>query len=393
MALRSARTSKRADGGSRAPAGQQPHTRGRGAPAGPGDLPEPVSGAWLLRGKTGRLTAYAHTGDSLLWWTETAVGGPRWTGPGRLGLPSRGTVLSMAATQTTEGYVHLVALRRRPAPEGGTAPIDFVHAVQYQTGRALRDWQSIGSPYRDHAKAARMGAPSALTDAKGSLHVYVRNAEGRVSYRQQSPKGRFENWESARVEGVPVTGQVHTALRDDGVIEVYGPAAGRVLHWRRPTHDAAFARVEDEEPGAALQPGSLSSERTGPGRLTCYWRDGATTRVRAWRPGADPADLGGPGSGPLSVLRTPVDGVDCVILAGQGKDGRPALAAYPTEDEAAGLTWVPSGEPCRGTPALALDGEGRVALAAIGADGSLRVTRQKPEQGLALEAWATVGTL
>lgn len=362
----------------------------RGAPARPGDIPRPVGGSWLVRGKDGRLTAYAQTDDSAVRWTETSAGTPHWTGPDRLPVPSVGTVLSMALTRTGEGYVHLVAIRRRPAPDGGKPPIDLLHAIQYQTGRPLRDWQSIGSPYRDHTKAARMGPPSLLADTENSLHVYVQNAEGRISYRQQNPKGRFEGWERASVEGTPVTGQVHTALRDDGVIEILGPAAGRVLHWRREKNNAGFTRVEDQEPAVHVSPGTLSSHATGPGRITYFWRDGATTRVHAWRPGADPVDLGGPGTGALSVVRTPVDGVDCTILAGQGQDGRPVLAAYPTEDEEAGVTWVSSGEPCRGVPALALDGAGRVALGAIGEDGRLRVTRQKREEGLALEAWTGV---
>ncbi|MCF3961200.1 hypothetical protein [Streptomyces fuscigenes] len=392
MALRSVRMSKKADDRGRGPAAAEPapHPKGRGTPARPGAVPSPVSGSWLVRGKDGRLTAYAGTDDAAVRWTEPAVGAAQWAGPDRLPLPSQGTVLSMAATRTAEGYVHLVAIRSRPAPEAGKTLVDVLHAIQYQTGRPLRDWQTIGSPYKDHTKAARMGRPSLLADTVSSVHVYVQNAEGRVSYRQQNPKGRFEPWARASVEGTPVTGQVYAVPRDDGVIEVLGPAAGRVLYWRRAKNDADFTRVEDQEPSATVAPGTLSSETTAPGRLTYYWRDGATTRVHAWRPGSGPVDLDGPGTGPLSVLRTPVDGVDCTILAGRGQDGRPVLAAYPTEDEEAGLTWVSSGEPCRGVPALALDGEGRVALAAIGEDGRLRITRQKPEQGLALEAWTTV---
>ena len=70
--------------------------------------------------------------------------------------------------------------------------------------------------------------------------------------------------------------------------------------------------------------------------------------------------------------------------------GRPALAAYPTEDEALGATWTLTGDPCVGAPTLALDGRGRVVMAAFGTDGTLRVARQKPEPGLALEAWQRV---
>ncbi|MEU1157166.1 hypothetical protein ABZ369_29720, partial [Streptomyces sp. NPDC005918] len=66
------------------------------------------------------------------------------------------------------------------------------------------------------------------------------------------------------------------------------------------------------------------------------------------------------------------------------------VAAFPTEDEEAGLWWAETGEPCLGAPSLALDARGRVVMAAIGLDGTLRLARQKAEPGLALEAWAAV---
>ncbi|WP_234434170.1 hypothetical protein [Streptomyces sp. NRRL F-5126] len=385
MALRSARAGKTSEGPGRgAPApGSAAKKRGKAVPD--GAIARPTAGRWLLRGKDGRLTAYAQVDDAAVWWTETVAGGPYFTGPERL--PAGGTALSMTTAQSAEGYAYLTALRRRPATDGGEPLIDVVNAIQYQSGRPLRTWQSLVSPYRDHAKAARMGVPAALLDARSGLHVYIRTAEGRLAYRRQTPKGRFNNWERAGVEGTPIKGEAYAVLGDDGVIDVLGPAAGRVLHWRLRGHEGEIERVTELELDAAVAPGTLSSERTSPSHRTYFWRDAGSARVRAWRPGSDPADLGGPGSGPVSVLRTPVDGVDCTILAGRGQDGRPALAAYPTEDEEAGLTWVPSGEPCRGAPALALDGAGRVTLAAIGEDGSLRIARQKAESGLALEAW------
>jgi hypothetical protein len=101
--------------------------------------------------------------------------------------------------------------------------------------------------------------------------------------------------------------------------------------------------------------------------------------------------LGGePDKGPPAVLRTPIEGHDCTVLAYRGRDGRPAIAACPTEGEAEGLWWTPTGEPSIGAPALALDAEDRVVMAVIAADGTLRVARQKAEPGLALAAWTQV---
>ncbi|WP_240003169.1 hypothetical protein [Streptomyces cinnamoneus] len=42
----------------------------------------PTTG-WLLRGKDGRLTAYAPVSGGVVRWTETRPGGPEWTGPER----------------------------------------------------------------------------------------------------------------------------------------------------------------------------------------------------------------------------------------------------------------------------------------------------------------------
>ncbi|KND46290.1 hypothetical protein IQ64_02105 [Streptomyces stelliscabiei] len=51
------------------------------------------------------------------------------------------------------------------------------------------------------------------------------------------------------------------------------------------------------------------------------------------------------------------------------------LAACGTENERAGVEWVPTGERCVGAPALARDAHGRVVLGVIGADGTLRTSR------------------
>lgn len=392
MALRSVRTLKRAAGRDRGRTalGTVPKARDAAKPSPPGAVPKPVSGTWLVRGKDGRLTAYGQTANALVRWTENRAGSALWTGPERFPVPSRGTVLSLSAAQSSAGYVHLIAFRSRPAPNGGDKPIDYVHAIQFQTGRPLRDWQQRLTPYKDHSEGVRMGTPAVLVDTQHSVHWYVQNAAGRVAYRQQGPKGRFNRWERSDLLDTLVTGQVHATQRDDGVIEVLGPAADRIMYWQRENQNAPLVRMEDQEPAAEAAPGTLSSEQTGPGRVTFFWRDRTTSHVRAWRPGTDVRDLGGPGTGPVSVLRTPVDGVDCTILGGRGQDGRPVLAACPTEDEEAGLTWVSSGDPCRGTPALALDGTGRVVLAAIAEDGRLCLARQKAEAGLALEAWTAV---
>ncbi|MFD3923618.1 hypothetical protein [Streptomyces sp. NPDC058595] len=385
MALRSARTSKRSG---RTP-GEAPDTGGRPAESTPVPTVDdtlPATTGWLLRGKDGRLTAYAPTEDGVLRWTEERLGGPTWSGPELLPAPGLLPYLSIAGG--AQGYVHLVGLRRKPAA-GGQIRTDVVYAVQFQTGRPLRDWQALGTPYpKDLARGGLLGLPAAVIDPNGSLHLFARNAGRGLSARIQKPSGAWLTW--ADLKGSRMTGEAAAVVGEDGLIEVLGPTDDAVMRWRQPKV-AAKAERDLKSFAARVTPGTLTSERTGGDRLTHYWRDTDDRTVHAWRlESGETAPLGGPGTGPIALLRTPVDGHDCTILAQRGLDGRPALAAYPTEDESAGVTWTPTGEECVGAPALALDGRGRVVMAVIAKDGGLRISRQKAEPGLALEAWSRV---
>jgi hypothetical protein len=383
MTPRSARTSKQSgDSGATTPGKRAAPPSGVVV-----DSELPATTGWLSRGKDGRLTAYAPTAGGVLRWTENRVGGPDWSGPDLLAF--RGVLPYIAIAQSPEGYVHLVTVRKRPRAEGPDET-DLLHAVQFQTGRPLRDWITLGNPHgKDRAAAARIGMPATVMDAAGSLHIFLRNANGGMSAKNQSPTGKWLPYGGATPEDTTITGELAAARLDTGPIDVLAPTGDTLLRWRREQPDAPLERA-DEEPAAQVERGTITAERTGTGHLTHFWRDAGDHTVRAWRPGAAPVALDGPGTGPLAVLRTPVDGHDCTIIAQRGPHDRLSIAAYPTEDETAGLNWTPTGEPCVGAPALALDGLGRLVLAAIAADGTLRVARQKEEEGLALAAWTKV---
>ncbi|WP_329018714.1 hypothetical protein [Streptomyces sp. NBC_00690] len=347
----------------------------------------PTTG-WLVRGKDGRLTAYAPSEDAVLRWTETRPGGPEWTGPDVLEAPGLLPYLSIA--QGDDGYVHLVGLRRKPLPDG-RMNTEVVYALQYQSGLGLRDWYAVGSPYpNDPALSAQIGPPGAVVDGEGSLHVFVRNVGGGVCGRAQTPNGKWNKW--ADHKGSGGIGAVHSALTDSGLVEFVLPTADRVMRWEQETVGVKFVRADDVP--AKAQADSPAAVRTGEGRLSWFWHSAVDGTVDGWRPSmSSPITLGsGTGTGPVALLRTRVDGHDCTILAHRDTaTGRPALAAYPTEDESRGASWSLTGDPCVGAPALAVDGRGRVVMAAFGVDGSLRVSRQKDEPGLALEAWTQVG--
>lgn len=217
------------------------------------------------------------------------------------------------------------------------------------------------------------------------MHMFVRNAGRGVSGRSQEKTGRWKGW--GDIKGSQVSGTVAVTVNDAGLAEVSAPCADHVLRWSQKEPGWRMPRAEDLT-GVAVADGTYAATRTGRESVTRFWRDAGTGEVAAWRPGGPPRTLGGAeGTGTIALLRTPVDGVDCTLLAQRDASGRPSLAAYPTESEDAGLVWSPTGEVCAGAPAMALDGLGRVVLAAIGEDGALRVTRQKEESGLALEAW------
>lgn len=348
------------------------------------DATLPATTGWLLRGKDGRLSAYSPVDQALLRWTEARPGGPEWTGPDRL--EARGMLPYLSISQSAEGYVHLMGVRRRPRTDGPD-DIDFAYAIQFQTGRPLRDWLPLSNPHgKDRAKAVQVGLPSAVLDSTGGMQLFVRNTDGALSVRRQNPTGGWRGWGRVLAEGTPATGEAAAAVAGHGAVDVVVPAEGTLLRWHRPAADKPLIRDTDE-PAANVVPGTITVERTSAEGLTHFWRDAGDGAIRAWRPGTEPAVLAGRGTGPVALLRTPVDGFDCTILAQRGLDGRPTIAAYPTEEESVGLNWTPTGEPCVGAPALALDAEGRVVLAAIGLDGTLRVARQKAEQGLALAAW------
>ncbi|MEV8017187.1 hypothetical protein AB0O76_12725 [Streptomyces sp. NPDC086554] len=345
----------------------------------------PETGRWLLRGKDDRLTAYARTDGGLLRWTETRPGGPALTGPDFFGAPD---ITHLTLAQGADGYVHFIGLRRRPKPDGADPEVDVVHAIQYQSGRPLMDWRSLGNPHTKLVeRAPHLGAPTAAVDAAGTVHVFVRDAVNSVRLRREGKGGQWEGWKDFKVRQV-LDGIVAVAT-STGRVEVFGPAADKTLHWAQEKQGGEFVRGDDIP--LAPAPGSGTALETAEDGLTYYASDARTTAVQAHRPDAPAIPLDGtPGPGPTAALRATIDGHDCTILAHRTRTGRPALAAFPTEREEAGLWWSETGEPCLGSPALALDTHGRVVLAAIGVDGALHIARQKAEPGLALDAWTRV---
>lgn len=343
----------------------------------------PTTG-WLLRGKDGRLTAYAPAQDGLTRWTETRPGGPGWTGPQQLAMPGLEPYLSIA--QSPEGYVYLTGLRRREQ-EDGRAETDVVYTTQFQSGRAVTNWRTIGTPYgRDRERADQIGAPTAIVDGEG-LFIVLRNAGNGLSARKQDAKGIWGPW--LDLQGNRLLDAVSAAVTADGRAELLASASEVVLRWRQEEPGGEFARTLT--PAKPL-PGSEASVSLGDGRIAHFWRDATDSVLFAQYPeapdspeGAEapaPAPFASPdpgGSGPVTGLRATVDGRLCTVLAQRGASGRAAVAVVPDDQgDPALVSWADAGtEPCAGAPALALDGDDRVVLAFVAEDGGLRVARQR----------------
>jgi len=336
-----------------------------------------LDGRWLVLGKDGRLTAYARTRAGLLRWTETRPGGPHWTGPDFFPAPD---LTHVSVVQGADAYVHFLG-RRETRKGGGPPAVDIVHAIQYQTGRTVTEWRSLGNPHKDREKAARFGVPAAAVSASGRVHVFARNAGRGLMLRREGATGKWEPWEDLKGSGVQDGPAV--VAHASGRIEVLAGGDQDAMWWRQAEADGDFRR----EPNIPVRvaPGTPAALETAPDRATYYWTDRDSGQLVAHRPGGWLIPLGGAvAEHPVTAVRAVLDGYDCTVLAHRDHEGQVMLSAFGAENEQAGLWWSPTGERCVGAPALALDGSGRVVLAVIGPDGALRVARQTGGPGLAL---------
>ncbi|MFE5592511.1 hypothetical protein [Streptomyces sp. NPDC056549] len=340
-----------------------------------------LQGGWLTRGEEGRFSAYLPRDGEVVRWTEEPGGG--WSGPVSLG--GDGLTPFLAVGQGADRYVHLVGLRPTGGDEGH---VELVHAVQFQTGRPAAAWRSLG---HSNGKGPWTGNPAVAVDAQGRVYAFVRNGGGGLSVRAQKDQGGWHPWwdlMGSKTDPSPVA-----VTNGSGLVELYSShAKGLVRYVQR---EAGAKPVREELLPASVTMGTLAAV-TGPsGHVTLFYLD-QEGQVTAWSPERElePTPLGkAVGTGRLTVTRCLIDGFDCTVLAQQSEDGRLALAAYPSEQEAEGLNWSETGERQGNLDAVltrGLDG-GLVAMAV--ADGRTPVTtRQKVgAEGLLLEGWRSIG--
>lgn len=347
---------------------------------------------WLFLGHDGRLTAYCSVREGIVRWTESEPGSSEWAGPElyRVAGWSGRAVIS----QGPDGFVYFAGIRHRDGAPGGR---EVVITTQFQTGRPLNEWRSLGNPFRaEDATAAGPGVPTIAADTSGALHVFLHSSGHGARTRRRDPGGNWGPWTDLGDTGV--RSPVVPVSTSTGSVQAFAAVEGGAVHWAREASDKAF-RLVGRPAGHAVELTHTGCE-TGPGRVTYFWRHPANGGVVAYRPqgsqGNSPGVLtslgGDAGEGPVGVVRALINGYDCTVMVQRGAGGGPEVAAYPTEGEAYGTWWAPVGESCIGWPAVQVDGMGRVVLATIRPDGSLWLARQNMlEQGLAFEAWREVG--
>ncbi|MFD3653643.1 hypothetical protein [Streptomyces sp. NPDC058620] len=342
-----------------------------------------LGGPWLLTGHDGRLTVYVHQEGEVLRWTEEATGSGRWAGPDAV---SATGITHLTVVQGRNRYAHILGRRERPHGEDRSA-VDIMHATQFQTGRPVTAWRSLGNPSKDVGQGAEAGAPAAAVTPDGALHVCVPTGLGGLALRREDKRGQWEAWRKLPAAGV--TDRPAPAVTSSGLVEVLVPTRTGALHLCQ--QEPAGPLVPGYEVGAVPLPGSVTSLETAPGRLTYYLTDVRGGGVAAFRAGHWPVPLGGePGDGAISAVRTMLDGLDCTVLAFRGAGGTLTLGACATEGEQAGVWWTDTGMRCAGDPSLAVDGAGRMGVAVIGQDGRPAVARQVDGQGLALSDWRRI---
>ncbi|MDF9869403.1 hypothetical protein OKW18_001541 [Streptomyces pratensis] len=228
--------------------------------------------------REGRLTAYAagRTGG-VVRWTESVTRPEEWSRPELL-LADTGILPYLSVARGSDGYVDLFTMRRKGG--GPQAPLDVVYASQYQTGRPMTGWHSIGNPHgQDAAQAAALGAPVAVVDGSDVVHVFVRSAAGGVFTRRRNREGTWGKWTALPCKRV--RDGISAVVTRSGRVELFMPADKGVYVWRQ------------EKPGGSLdrapnlvfigRPETASGVESYEDRITHFWRDEGTGEVVAYR--------------------------------------------------------------------------------------------------------------
>jgi LmbE family N-acetylglucosaminyl deacetylase len=295
----------------------------------------PRGTSWVGRAADGRLHAFASVGRHVLGWRQAGDG---WEPLGDLEPPS-----ALAAGLTVA------------AGPGGVTVCGRTLDTAEITCHDDDGWITVGSP--DHGDP-RVGTPALAARGDGRLVVFVRDATGGISRVEQNGDGDWTDW--TRLGGSDVQDGLSAVTARDGEVEMFAHTTTAVVHWEPSGWDRAFPQTSPAGPPIALTAPDGSS--TVVHLVADTGEIAVTSRRGAWSP---PEKRPGPGG---------AGGLAAVFAHGSLTVVGRAASGTATSDAAGG--WVDIGGTVLDHPAVAVDGAGRLWVAAIGPDGRLHTTTQ-----------------
>ncbi|WP_190092754.1 PIG-L family deacetylase [Streptomyces melanogenes] len=325
----------------------------------------PTAAPRLQPGADGRMTAFAVLGGQAAMWQETEPGGERWTAPKLLA--GQGLLPGLTSSRTRDGRWQLFAERVVSLGAGAKDNRrEIVTTEQTRPGGPFRAWVSLGVPDRDPEHGRRVGGPVVTRGADGTTWLFVRNWAKGVSVRSQRADGAWSNW--ADLGGAEVQEGLSAVTDAKGLVHVFGAGHHTVRHWVQRNPGGPFVLAPTGLPAPADPPTALARPD---GSLLLAFRAAGTARLvlrtlpaggGVWR--AERVDLDSRGYGALALHSIPGG----VLLAARNNDGGTSLATLGT-GRAPQWSTVPGA--VVGAASLATDSANRPVLAQLAPDATL----------------------
>lgn len=363
--------------------------------------------SWLVAGKGDSLSAFAVLDGRIAHWHRPATGRGRgsrvrWTGPELHA--ETGIDTGLQPVTLPDGRIAVFGTRTL----FGARPTDYRREVgftlQESAGGAFGPWQSLGSPEpSDEIGTNDISAPAVSVHEDGTVTVFLRNSEHRLTTRVQQADGSWTPWRD--LGGTAVHSDPVAATDGTGRSYVLAATPHTVLAWVQDRPDAPVrgplatglppttlpltVRADDDAVRVffrAPDSGNVRTARLHANRLApAVPQEGR--KARAARPTAGVTDLGGSGGyGPVSVAATPWGGV---LLAARSATGDVATAWGTSRTAKNRPQWNRTGVLLAGAPSSVALESGGVVLTTLGLDGRLYWTHATREGGR-LAPWQPV---
>ncbi|MEU2871110.1 PIG-L family deacetylase [Streptomyces olivoreticuli] len=331
---------------------------------------------WVQPLPDGRLAAFSVLDGAAQCWTERKAGSGIWSSPAAVG----GTMLEgqIQAVRHEDGTLQLFSIRTVLPVKGGPHRREVTTALQTGTGPggapAFGPWQSLDSPEDDPRRSMEMGYPVAVVAKDGTVHVFVRNWDGGISFRSGAGGKGWTGWAPlpAADPRMKLQDGLDAALDNEGRIHLVAADTKTVHHWMSQGPGGPLQQAGPTRLPATTGPLTLAPLSGGGMRMAVRMPD--TSRIvvadrltdsAGWKVATECPTISGYGrvalaqAGTVTVLAAR-DGKGLVRLsAGSGRPG----------------PWLDEGIPHRGTAGMIQDAKGRTVAVVLGMDGRLSSAR------------------